>query len=121
MNYQRIYDEIINNATSRGLNKKLLDGYYERHHVIPKCLGGMNDKNNLVLLTGREHYICHWLLWKINREDCKLFTAYHKMVYCKDISQQRNFNITSKQYEILRLNISNICSERFKNSIPWNK
>ena len=40
------------------------DGYVERHHVIPRSLGGSNKKSNLVALTYREHFICHWLLTK---------------------------------------------------------
>lgn len=34
------------------------------HHIIPKPLGGSNDKSNLVLLTPEEHYIAHYYLWK---------------------------------------------------------
>ena len=82
MNYQRIYNEITERAKSRGLNKKLLEGYFEKHHIIPKCLGGLNDKHNLVLLTGREHYLCHWLLWKINPFNQPLLYAFRMMLYC---------------------------------------
>jgi hypothetical protein len=41
-----------------------IDGYYELHHIIPKSSGGSNDKSNLIALTGRQHYIAHWMLWK---------------------------------------------------------
>ena len=37
----------------------------EYHHIVPKCLGGSNKKDNTVYLTDREHYICHRLLVKI--------------------------------------------------------
>jgi hypothetical protein len=107
MNYQRIYNDIIERAKSRGLNKKLLNGYFENHHIIPKCMNGTNIKDNLVLLTGREHYLCHWLLWKVNKENQSLFMAYHKMVYQKRTYQERNFKISSKQYEILKTERSN--------------
>lgn len=63
MNYQKIYDSIIVNAKSLSRNKKT--GFYEKHHIIPKCLGGSNEETNLVLLTPREHFICHFLLWRI--------------------------------------------------------
>ena len=46
MNYEKIYNQIILRAKSRELNC-----YVERHHVIPKCMGGTNDKDNLVKLT----------------------------------------------------------------------
>ena len=102
MNYKHIYDAIIERAKSRGLNKKLLDGYFEKHHIVPKCLGGSNEDDNLVLLTGREHYLCHYLLWKVNKDNRSLFYAYHKMVYQKRAYQERYFKISSKQYEILK-------------------
>ena len=103
MNYQRIYDAIIERAKSRGLNKKLLDGYFEKHHIIPRCMNGTNDRDNLVLLTAREHYLCHWLLWKANKENRSLFYGYHKMAYSKTKDQMRNYKISSKQYEKLQL------------------
>ena len=41
--------------------------YYETHHVLPRSMGGSDDASNLVRLTGREHYIAHWLLFRIHR------------------------------------------------------
>lgn len=40
-------------------------GYTECHHIIPKSMGGSNDKENLVRLTAREHFVCHRLLTKM--------------------------------------------------------
>jgi hypothetical protein len=57
MNYERIYNQII----ERAKNRKLI-GYKERHHIIPKCMGGNNNELNLVELTAREHFLCHWLI-----------------------------------------------------------
>jgi len=103
MNYQRIYDEIIERAKPRGLDKKVLEGYFERHHIVPRCLNGTNIESNLVLLTAREHFICHQLLWKIHRT-CALIFAFHNMIHCKRTDQQRYANrLTSKQYEIVRV------------------
>ena len=66
MNHQKVYDNIIKNAKFEN-RKKLRKNktnyiYYEKHHILPKCLGGNNDKENLVLLTAKEHYVCHKLL-----------------------------------------------------------
>jgi hypothetical protein len=58
--YRLWYFSIIDKAKSRKI-----EGYKEVHHIIPKSLGGDNDKNNLVELTAREHFICHVLLTKI--------------------------------------------------------
>lgn len=115
MNYKKIYNEIIEKSKLKGLNKRLLSYYTEFHHIVPKCLGGTNDKYNLVLLTGREHYLCHWLLWKMNKDNNSLFLAYHKMVYQKNKFQNRNFKLTSKQYGNLKITYSNMLSKRMKN------
>jgi len=60
MNYAKHYDALIDRAKCR-----LLEGYSERHHVIPKCMGGSNNIDNIVRLTPEEHYVAHQLLTKI--------------------------------------------------------
>ena len=60
MNYQAHYDRLIERAKNR-----VLEGYVENHHVIPKCIGGTNDKSNIVSLTPEEHYVAHQLLVKL--------------------------------------------------------
>jgi hypothetical protein len=70
MNYKKVYDNIIESAKENALvrkEEKINCGvYFENHHIIPKFLGGRDDETNMVLLTAREHYICHWILYKIN-------------------------------------------------------
>jgi hypothetical protein len=46
------------------LKGQSVDGYCEVHHIVPRSLGGSNDKDNLISLTPRQHYIAHWMLWK---------------------------------------------------------
>ena len=60
MNYTDHYDRLMARARSR-----VLTGYKERHHVLPKCIGGGNEPSNLVDLTAEEHYVAHQLLVKI--------------------------------------------------------
>lgn len=74
MNYQKIYDKIIENARIK--EKNLESGYYEYHHIIPLCIGGTDNIDNLVKLTLREHYICHKLLTKIYPENKKIIHAF---------------------------------------------
>ena len=64
MNYERIYNQLVEKCKVRGLDKKSVDYYTELHHIIPRSLGGDNSQDNLVMLSGREHYIAHMLLWK---------------------------------------------------------
>lgn len=70
MNYQKHYNSLIEKAKNR-----ILNGYSEKHHIIPKCLGGSNDKSNLVRLTPEEHYIAHLLLVKMYPENVSLLWA----------------------------------------------
>lgn len=58
--YFKYYYSIVDRAKSRTIY-----GYKERHHIIPKSLGGSNNKENIVDLTAREHFICHLLLTKM--------------------------------------------------------
>lgn len=104
MNYQKTYTNIVNRGIPRGLNKKELKGYYEKHHVIPKCLGGTNDKTNLVLLTGREHFIAHRLLTKIYKDNKSLFFALYQMSI--DKTKNRNLIVSSRTYDSLRKQFS---------------
>jgi hypothetical protein len=57
MNYEKIYNSLIQSRKARGIDKSKLDGYYELHHIVPRCLGGSNEDCNLVLLTAREHLL----------------------------------------------------------------
>lgn len=61
MNYRRIYDILIERARGRAVT-----GYIERHHVIPRCIGGSDNSENIVALTPEEHYVAHQLLVKIH-------------------------------------------------------
>ena len=82
--YQRIYNQIINRAVCD--NRVKGNGvYYENHHIIPKSMAPNLDKdpNNLVLLTAKEHFICHYLLTKFCRGNnkTKMLRAFHLMSF----------------------------------------
>lgn len=62
MNYKSLYDSIISRAKIRILPENF---YVEKHHIIPRCLGGSDRLYNLVELTPKEHFVCHLLLVKI--------------------------------------------------------
>ena len=95
MNYQRIYDQIIDRAKQRKLK-----GYREKHHITPKCIGGSNDSNNLVELTAREHFVCHQLLIFIYPKSKKMAYAFWGM--CNQVDSPnniRNYDISSRTYQ----------------------
>lgn len=97
MDYQKIYNKIINRAQNR-----ILEGYVEKHHIIPRCMGGTDDADNLVTLTAREHYVCHQLLTKIYPTHKGLALAAHMM--CAGRSNNR-------LYEWVRTRHANAMSE----------
>jgi hypothetical protein len=103
MNYQKIHDSIIQRAKTR-----ILTGYKERHHIIPRCLGGTDTIDNLVDLTAREHFIIHKLLCEIYPNETKLIYAMWMMSNIK--YENRTYYIGNREYErikqIFRNNLS---------------
>lgn len=61
MNYHRIYAEFIKDRQERAVG---LTGYVEKHHIVPRCMGGGDDAANMVRLTPEDHYFAHLLLAK---------------------------------------------------------
>lgn len=117
MDYFKIYNNIISKAKSEN-RKKDKDNYYENHHIIPKSLGGDNSKENLVLLSAREHFIAHKCLVKIyeNKDSnsyFKMCIAMNRFMYSKNSNE---YKISSRDYETYRklhaLGISNLLSNR---------
>lgn len=72
MNYQSIYNQIIERAKTR-----VLTCYKEKHHIVPLCLNPKSTET--VYLTGREHFLVHWLLVRIYPENPKLKQAFGLM------------------------------------------
>lgn len=76
MNYQGHYNNLINRARERNI-----DGYVERHHVVPRCMNGADEQENIVKLTAEEHYLAHLLLVKIYANNDKLVYAANMMTW----------------------------------------
>ena len=74
VDYQKHYDLLISRSYTRNL-----DCYTEKHHIIPRCMGGSDDVTNLAELTPEEHYVAHQLLIKIYPDEPKLVFAAHMM------------------------------------------
>lgn len=103
MNYRKVYMKIISNAINdmkKGVRKKKSGSYYELHHILPRSLFSLWEKKreNLVLLTAREHFFCHQLLMKI--WPCmQIASALHVM----SITRCNNhIIISSREYERIR-------------------
>jgi len=129
--YLQWYNTIITNAQQQG-RKKLKKNqagyvYYEKHHIIPTALGGLDVKDNWVNLTAREHFICHWLLIKFTAGEnrSKMICALHIMSGKNNRQDRYESKITSKVYEKIREEYSQIQRLKKKGKAtgrtPWNK
>ncbi|MFA5490882.1 MAG: NUMOD3 domain-containing DNA-binding protein [Candidimonas sp.] len=96
--------------------RKKSNEYFEIHHIIPKCLNGTNDKDNLIILTPREHFIAHALLHKMYPHNRRLLNAIMAMRMNK--TKNRYF-VNSRLYQLLK--IKWVISNSGENHHLWNK
>ena len=94
MNYKYHYDELIRKY---GRTEKPDGIYTEGHHVIPKSMGGSDENDNIVYLTAKEHYIAHFLLWKIYR-NTKMTYAFRFMNANRGILGSSTFKQLREEY-----------------------
>ena len=113
--YKDWYDNLIQKAQARGI----VNGYKENHHVIPRCFGGDNSKQNIVQLTAREHYIAHALLWKMKFSGVyggKMAFAFNTFIN-KMTTEERGihhtYKISSRTYEVFRKHYSQMLKEKY--------
>jgi ribosomal protein S27AE len=97
--YTRWYNQIVEQAQNR-----ITEGYTERHHIQPRSLGGADTPDNLVNLTAREHFVCHWLLTKMTsgEDRYKMLNALRMMRAEKEGQQRYATAITSRVYESIK-------------------
>ena len=87
MNFAKVYDQLMN----RGRTRVIYDDCIERHHIVPKCLGGSDEADNLVDLTPREHFIAHQLLHRIH--------PHHTGLHCAVATMSGRQKLTSRLYD----------------------
>ena len=85
--------------------------YHETHHILPKCLGGCNEDDNLIDLFAHEHFIAHKLLALENPDHRSLVFAWTCMAFSKNGVQQR-YEVTPEEYEEAKKAISKAMSGR---------
>lgn len=118
MDYSRIYNELIEKRKKEILSKENCD-YFEIHHIKPRSIYPdlVDDKENLVALTAKEHYFAHHLLKEIYKkqygdnsdEYWRLFNAFWLMSHAK-----RYTFISAQRYEALRKEINDFWSDKNK-------
>lgn len=112
--YTKTYMKIVYHAKNRSKN----DGvFYERHHIIPKSMGGNNSKENIILLKPKEHYVVHHLLTKMCEgvNSTKMNYAFWKMNirYKKEGCISINFTTYEKIRQKQQQNMSKTMTGRF--------
>jgi hypothetical protein len=97
--YKTWHDNII----AKGKNR-VLDCYKEKHHILPRCLGGKDNKENIVELTAKEHFIVHMLLCKFTEGFAKrkMYFAFNAM--CSFKNSRRYNKVNSRLVEKIRSN-----------------
>ena len=99
--YSRCYFSIISQA-QQDVNSRF-EGRYEKHHIIPKSMGGSDLPGNLVKLTPREHFVCHLLLTKMTagKDLYRMTAALNLMVRNTNKRLDRAF-VTNRTYDMSR-------------------
>lgn len=93
MNYQKLHDQIIFDVRNNRLETN-----FEKHHIIPKSLGGSNEPTNIVKLTYRQHWLIHYLLIKLTTGDAKrkMCWALHRMTFKREDRYSSKYEITRR-------------------------
>ena len=115
--YTRIYYTIIERAKSRILPK---DIYKEKHHIVPRCMGGSDDSANIVSLTFKEHLFCHKLLVRMTIGPVRGKLSFAVLLMAKEKSNNRIYSTIkenareyAREYNKGKLPITNGCVTKF--------
>lgn len=81
---------------------------------MPKSCGGTNDKDNLIDLFAREHFIAHKLLAQENPDNENLICAYMVMSIASNKNEER-YELTPEEFEEARVSYSNMLKKKYQN------
>lgn len=101
------YNEFINNILETRGRFACGEEYHERHHIVPKCMGGTNEEENLIDLFAREHFEAHRMLALENPDVHGLVYAWWCMCHGVKRKCQDRYEVSAEEYEEARINISN--------------
>lgn len=93
-------------------------GYSERHHILPKCLGGSDEANNLVYLSAEAHYVAHQLLVKMNPRHYGI--SYAAMLMTRVGNGKGNGRVSNKYYAWLKNKFSKLQSTMISRRLIGN-
>ena len=117
------YDEFINNILETRGRFACGDEYHERHHIVPKCVGGTNDEENLVDLFAREHFIAHKMLAEENPNEEGLLYAWWCMSIQTNEHTKERYQLTAEEYEEVRTKFALLMSDKMSGdgNKMWNR
>lgn len=110
MNYKKHYDKLMERSFGR-----ILEGYVEKHHILPKCLGGLDDRENIAILTPEEHFVAHQLLVKIYPNNRDLIYACQLMT-CHQSTNRVNNKLFGWLRKQMAINMSTTAKEWYRNN-----
>lgn len=105
------YTHWYHNIVAKAALRVNIDGYFEKHHIVPKALGGTDDESNMVNLTPKEHFICHRLLVKMTEGKAKksmAFAIWQMSSRRNKVSKNRH-KPTARVYAMLKQQLSFAC------------
>lgn len=105
------YQDFIQNILNTRGRFNCGDEYHERHHIVPKCMGGTNDEDNLIDLFAKEHFVAHKLLSMEHPDNNSLVFAWTCMAFPKNAVQKR-CEISQEEYEEAKKALSKCMSGR---------
>lgn len=107
------YEEFINNILETRGRFACGEEYHERHHIVPRCMGGGDEEENLIDLFAREHFEAHRLLALENPNNDKLVYAWWCMSFVKSKNTNERYEITAEEYEEIKTCYSAMCAVRY--------
>jgi len=91
--YHRWYDALVAQGND-------VSDYVEKHHILPRCMGGGDAKANLVSVSARKHFLLHWLLTKFTEGEALRKMRYGLKAMCNQHGEKRIF--AAWQYEVAK-------------------
>ncbi len=85
----------------------------EKHHIVPRCLGGSDDPSNIAVLTAREHYIAHQILVKLYPGNVGLIFGARLMT----VNVNNSGRVNNRLYEWLKVKAAEASSQVNKGRI----
>jgi hypothetical protein len=114
INYTHRYENLLETAKH--------GNYMEHHHIVPKCLGGSDTPENIIMLRPEDHFVAHYLLMKMNPENYELAFAVFAMTggHTLKSTENRNRIFDLEIYSKAREEAHIMASKYFK-SLPIEK